>query len=54
MYWDRMIGNTPTGAELVCQHCDAVLGVKVVYEKENRLAYRLFQDSVRKKIIRME
>lgn len=36
--------------QLVCSSCDTLLGVPVVYEKEDRLAYRLFAGSVSKKI----
>lgn len=50
MYVDRMIGLKPQGDELLCSDCARVLGMKIVYKKENRPAYRLFQDSVKKKL----
>lgn len=36
--------------QLTCESCNTVLGVPIVYEKEDRLAYRLFVGSVVKKI----
>lgn len=38
-----------TKKELSCPN-DDILGIKIVYEKENRPAFRLFVDSVIKKI----
>lgn len=35
-----------------CANCSEHLGVPVMYSKENRVALRLFQDSVRKKVVR--
>lgn len=37
--------------ELICGKCKTVLGVKTVYEKEDRPAYRLFVGAVEKKIV---
>ena len=37
---------------LICDECKSVLGVPYVYEKEKRMAYRLFVGSVSKKIIK--
>ena len=51
MYIDRMINSSPASPELACSACKRILGMRVVYEKENRPAYRLFQDSVTKKIV---
>ena len=31
-----------------------LLGVKIIYEKENRPAFRLFVDSVKKKIVKIK
>ncbi|TAH33930.1 hypothetical protein EYC58_00015 [Candidatus Saccharibacteria bacterium] len=50
MYLDRIIGASPAAQALTCKHCGQELGVKIVYQKENRSAYRLFQNSVTKKI----
>jgi hypothetical protein len=50
MYVDRMIGIKPTDQEFICSTCQRVLGIKIIYEKEARPAYRLFQNSVKKKI----
>jgi len=38
--------------ELVCKNCSQKLGTPIIYEKENRLAYRLFVGAVTKKIIK--
>lgn len=50
MYVDRMINLQPSGSKLICVNCGQELGIQITYEKENRLAYRLFQGSVNKKI----
>ena len=52
MYWDRIIDVVPSKDRFVCSHCGADMGVKIVYEKEKRIAYRLFQDSIKKSIIK--
>lgn len=53
MYVDRI--NKPTVSilkkELICPN-GHVLGVKIVYAKENRPAFRLFVDAITKKIIK--
>lgn len=51
MYLDRMLDNAISKEELICTKCNEVIGMKVVYKKENRLAYRLFVDSVKKQTI---
>ncbi|TSC55654.1 MAG: Uncharacterized protein G01um101418_762 [Parcubacteria group bacterium Gr01-1014_18] len=38
--------------KLVCSHCSFLLGVPIIYEKENRLAWRLFAGAVEKKIVK--
>ncbi len=53
MYIDR-ISNPKTlitKKNLTCQK-DHLLGVKMIYKKEKRPAFRLFVDSVSKKIIK--
>jgi len=37
---------------LACKKCKTLLGVQYVYEKEGRLAYRLFAGAVGKKIVK--
>ncbi len=53
MYLDRIIDSTAsiTKKDLSCSK-GHVLGVKIIYEKEKRPAYRLFVDAVSKKIIK--
>ncbi len=36
----------------VCSKCGELLGIPYVYEKEKRKAYKLFQDSVIKRIVK--
>jgi hypothetical protein len=54
MYIDRIIDNKVpiSGKNLSCPKGD-LLGVKIIYEKENRPAFRLFVDAVKKKIIKI-
>jgi len=52
MYLDRTIGLGPTGKSLKCPECAHELGVRITYAKENRPAYRLFQSSVLKRIVK--
>jgi ribosomal protein S27E len=52
MYIDRMMNFVTSDSELVCKNCSASLGVKIVYKKENRPAYRLFAGAVKRKIIK--
>ena len=52
MYVDR-VRNPKIGfdkKELVCRN-GHVLGIRIVYEKENRTAYRLFVDAIIKKVV---
>ena len=60
MYLDRIVGSQ-TYAKLqhlsfkalpmlTCPACKELLGVPMIYKKEDRLAYRLFVGSVAKKI----
>jgi hypothetical protein len=55
MYLDRIIEPkiSISKKDLSCSK-NHLLGVKIIYEKENRPAFRLFVDSVKKKIVRME
>lgn len=52
MYFDRM-DNLANKDKLVCPNCNETLGVKIVYKKEDRLAYRLFEGAVVKKISKL-
>jgi hypothetical protein len=38
--------------QLVCPNCKRLLGVPIIYEKEQRLALRLFVGAVTKKIVK--
>jgi hypothetical protein len=51
MYIDRIIDVQSSTDRLICDHCQHELGVATTYEKEQRPAYRLFQDAVTKKIV---
>lgn len=44
-----LIGKVPP---LTCSKCKHVLGVPYIYQKEKRSAFRLFEGSVTKKIIK--
>ena len=54
MYIDRIInpGVSISKKELLCSK-KHLIGIKFIYEKENRLSYRLFIDSVTKKIVKI-
>lgn len=53
MYLDRIVesGNV-AGKSLVCGKCKHLLGVRYIYEKEKRPAFRLFEGAVTKKIVK--
>lgn len=53
MYHDRITNPKVliSGKDLSCKN-NHLLGVKIIYQKENRPAFRLFVDSVIKKIIK--
>jgi|SRR3989338_851904 len=50
-YLDRIIGTKITKPNLICPKCKELLGVLIIYKKENRSALRLFEGAVSKKII---
>ena len=54
MYHDRIIDPKVliSRKDFSCTN-DHLLGVKIIYDKENRPAFRLFVDSVVKKIIKI-
>jgi len=61
MYVDRMLSSQKSekvrGAavkdlpQLICNNCKELIGVPILYKKENRPAYRLFVGSAAKKIV---
>lgn len=53
MYIDRMIDPVVSisNKSLMCPNAHP-LGVKIIYDKENRPAFRLFVDAVKKKIVK--
>lgn len=54
MYIDRiLVKKVPiSGKSLSCPE-GHILGIKIIYEKENRPAFRLFVDSITKKIVKL-
>ena len=61
MYLDRIFQSEYSGLEgkdlrsipqFICLICKVHLGIPIVYEKENRLAFRLFVGVITKKIIK--
>ncbi len=55
MYIDRIIEPkvSVSSKELICPR-GHLLGIKIVYKKEKRLAFRIFVDSVVKKIVKTQ
>lgn len=55
MYLDRIIEPTVSISEksLKCSN-GHLLGVEIIYAKENRRAFRIISDAVKKKIIKSE
>ena len=53
LYLDRV--RTPIKKEKIlrCKNCEEILGTLIVYEKEKRKAYRLYQDAVVKRITKV-
>lgn len=53
MYIDRMIDPevSTTKKDLSCPGCKELVGVHIIYKKEQRPAYRLFVGSVTKEIV---
>lgn len=52
LYLDRIFDMEVTEEELVCSNCKSLLGIKFVYERENRPAYKMFVGAISKKIVR--
>ena|SRR3989344_6262687 len=55
MYLDRILKTyaAETEKSLACQKCGYMLGIRYIYEKEKRPAFRLFEGAVTKRIIRI-
>src|SRR5512133_821578 len=52
LYLDRIVEpNKISDKNFICKECKTVLGVKTIYKKENRPAYRLFVGAIDKKTI---
>ncbi|HSX42348.1 MAG TPA: hypothetical protein VLE93_03285 [Candidatus Saccharimonadales bacterium] len=49
LYLDRMNGPITNNESLICSKCKEILGIKMIYQKENRPAYRLFVGAVLKR-----
>lgn len=53
LYLDRIFSpKNLIDKNLTCKKCKTILGVKIVYQKENRPAYRLFSGAIKKKIVK--
>jgi hypothetical protein len=52
MYLDRMENFSAFGESLSCPNCSELLGLRIIYKKEDRPAFRLFVGSVTKRIVR--
>ena len=53
MYLDRIIEpSNVIGKSFTCGKCKQLLGVRYIYEKEKRPAFRLFEGAVLKKIVK--
>ena len=53
-YLDRIVGSKIGKSNLVCPKCKELLGVPIIYKKENRPAIRLFEGAVSKKITKLK
>ncbi|CAN5289886.1 hypothetical protein BH10PAT1_BH10PAT1_2270 [soil metagenome] len=61
MYLDRISNSKYEGMQSVifnqlpqfnCPHCNSHLGTPMIYEKEDRLAFRIFIGSISKKLVK--
>ncbi len=62
LYFDRIVAPThlvdlqnqsyAASDNLVCNKCDRIVGVPIIFEKEKRPAYRLFVGAVEKKVVK--
>lgn len=52
LYIDRISdSNQLIDKQLLCPNCGEHLGIKIIYKKENRPAFRMFVGAISKKII---
>lgn len=55
LYLDRIfVSKNLADKYLICKKCKTILGIKMVYQKERRAAYRLFAGAVEKKIVKAD
>ena len=52
LYLNRIQGDSSSSSKLSCPKCKEMLGVRTIYKKENRPAYRLFTGAISKKIVK--
>jgi len=52
LYIDRIQELKDQESKLICPKCKEHLGTLIIYEKENRPAYRLFEGAITKKIVK--
>jgi hypothetical protein len=56
LYLDRIVvlNNKidPLTEQLICTECQHLLGVRIIYDKEDRPAYRLFAGAIEKQIVK--
>lgn len=53
LYIDRIFNSTiPLNNKSISCHNGHILAMKILYQKENRIAFRLFTDSIIKKVIK--
>jgi hypothetical protein len=52
LYIDRIEELRNQEPQLICPKCKEHLGTLIIYEKENRPAYRLFAGAITKKIVK--
>ena len=50
LYFDRIIGLNNFIDNLNCSKCNNLIGTKMIYKPESRLAYRLQKGSIKKKL----
>ncbi|OIO07268.1 hypothetical protein AUJ35_02430 [Candidatus Falkowbacteria bacterium CG1_02_41_21] len=54
LYFDRIVSpdDLKDKEKLECKECKTVLGIRTIYKKESRPAYRLFAGAIEKKIVK--
>lgn len=54
LYLDRIISSKAALGDqsLVCGKCKTLIGVQIIYKKENRPALRIFPGAIEKRIIK--